>query len=321
MSIAWPWIFSLLPLPLIIFFLIPRAENEDNSALWVPFFSDMQSLSAGSLNRSTTNIFTQILASIIWVLLVFSAARPQWHGNPIAIPTEGRDLMLAVDISGSMKAEDMVINRTRVSRIVAVKYIASDFIDHRVGDRVGLIVFGSNAYVHAPLSFDRKTVQQLLIDSNLGIAGNATAIGDAIGLTVKKLRDQKIKNRTLILLTDGRNTAGDILPLQAADLAKKEDLKIYTIGFAAEPSFFSSSGEPDEQLMTKIADMTGGRYFRAYNTHDLAKIYKIIDKMEPIAGDDEIFRPIHELYYWPLALALFLSVISIGKKILLKRAG
>ncbi|NOQ62938.1 MAG: VWA domain-containing protein, partial [Methyloprofundus sp.] len=257
-------------------------------------------------------------AAAAWCLLVLASTRPQWLGEPIEQAVSGRDLMLAVDLSGSMKEQDFMLNNQRVDRLTATKAVANEFIERRVGDRLGLILFGTNAYLQSPLSFDRKTVQVLLNEAFLGLAGESTAIGDAIGLAVKRLQKQETDSRVLILLTDGANTAGEVTPIKAAEIAAKEQLKIYTIGIGADEmmvrSFFGSrkvnpSRDLDEKTLTAIAEKTGGRYFRARNTDELQRIYQILDALEPVEKDKQFFRPHNELFFWPLAAALFLAAM------------
>ncbi len=251
-----------------------------------------------------------------WTLLVVASARPQWLGDPIQMPVSGRDLMLAVDLSGSMEEKDFRLNGRWVDRLTATKAVAADFIERRDGDRIGLILFGERAYLQAPLTFDRETVRTLLFESAIGLAGKSTAIGDGIGLAIKRLRKRDAGNRVLILLTDGANTAGEIDPLSAAELAAREGLKIYTIGIGADEmivrDFFGTrrinpSADLDESTLTSIAEKTGGRYFRARDTAELEDIYRLLDKLEPIEQDAQSFRPRKALFHWPLSLALTLT--------------
>jgi Ca-activated chloride channel family protein len=259
-----------------------------------------------------------MLAIVAWLLLVCAAARPQWIGAPVSLPVSGRDLLLAVDVSGSMKIKDMELEGRAANRLEVIKQVAGDFIQRRRGDRIGLILFGTRAYLQAPLSLDRQTVKQLLDEAMIGIAGEKTAIGDAIGLAVKRLRERPGQKKVLILLTDGANTAGTITPLKAAELAAKLDVVIYTIGIGAErmvvDTFFgrrlvNPSSDLDETTLKKIAELTHGHYFRAREREDLEKIYAIIDKYEPVVDRDQALRPIHDLFYWPLALALAAAFI------------
>lgn len=317
----WPWLLLALPLPLVARWLLPARMTVEQAALKVPFlddFSDAETKSATSNQKWPLS-----LASIAWALLVIACTRPQWLGEPIEQAVSGRDLMLAVDLSGSMEVQDFFINKRAVDRLTAIKYVAGDFINRRVGDRLGLILFGTQAYLQTPLTFDRKTVMTLLNESAIGLAGDNTAIGDAIGLAIKRLKNQPADSRVLILLTDGANTAGEVSPLKAAELAAANKLKIYTIGVGADEmivrSFFGSrkvnpSADLDENTLVKIAESTGGRYFRARNADELNNIYMLLDQLEPIEKDKQFFRPRTDLFYWPLALALLLAgAISIYK--------
>lgn len=310
----WPWLIAALPLPLLIRWLFPANMPVDQAALKVPFLEDF----SGAESKAAVQVkqWPLLLAVIAWVLLVIASTRPQWLGEPIEQAVSGRDLMLAVDLSGSMEEQDFFINKKPVDRLTATKWVAGDFINRRIGDRIGLILFGSKAYLQTPLTFDRKTVMTLLNESAIGLAGDNTAIGDAIGLAVKRLKNQQANSRVLILMTDGANTAGEIPPLKAAELAADNHLKIYTIGIGADEmivrSFFGSrkvnpSRDLDEKTLIVLAESTGGRYFRARNADELSYIYMLLDKLEPVEKDKQYFRPQSELFYWPLSLALGLA--------------
>ena len=310
----WPWLLLSLPLPLLVRWLFPAKMALEQAALKVPFLDDFSDAETKSVTQNQK--WPLLLASIAWILLVIACTRPQWLGDPIEQAVSGRDLMLAVDLSGSMEVQDFIINKRPVDRLTAIKWVANDFINRRVGDRLGLILFGTQAYLQTPLTFDRKTVMTLLNESAIGLAGDNTAIGDAIGLAIKRLKNQPDNSRVLILLTDGANTAGEVTPLKAAELAAANKLKIYTIGVGADEmivrSFFGSrkvnpSTDLDENTLVKIAESTGGRYFRARNADELNNIYMLLDQLEPIEKDKQFFRPRSELYYWPLALALLLT--------------
>jgi Ca-activated chloride channel family protein len=260
-----------------------------------------------------------LVATLVWLLLVFAAARPQWVGEIESLPVTGRDLLLAVDISGSMDTQDMILNRTAVNRLEVVKKVAGEFIQRRHGDRVGLVLFGSRAYLQTPLTFDTETTAILLDESEIGLAGRETAIGDAIGLAVKRLRDDAASDRVLVLLTDGANTSGEVQPLQAAEFAARDGLTVYTVGVGADEmmvqDFFGSrvvnpSADLDEDTLRTIAERTGGRYFRARDAEGLEKIYEILDELEPVESDVEIIRPVDELFYWPMGLAYVLALLA-----------
>jgi Ca-activated chloride channel family protein len=260
----WLWALALLPLPWLLRMLLPAANTEE-AALRVPFVQDFD---VAHTHRSAMRAgkWTLWLAAVAWVLFVIAAARPQWLGDTIELPISGRDLMLAVDLSGSMEINDFVVNDRTVDRLTATKLVAGDFIDRRVGDRLGLVLFGRQAYLQTPLTFDRETVKTLLYEAVIGLAGKETAIGDAIGLAVKRLREgntlnasnsdadssaneqnnsrsdpqgsaqdnETLNDKILILLTDGANTAGEVEPVKAAQLAAQLGLKIYTIGIGAD---------------------------------------------------------------------------------------
>lgn len=318
LEFAWPWLFLLIPLPVLIYWLAPRREHQD-IAVQVPFYGVLaQAMTPSSRGRLGSQWVHKLLLLLVWVLCVIAAARPQWIGDPIALPATGRDLLLAVDISGSMETPDMTLDGRNLQRIDVVKYVVSDFVERRQSDRLGLILFGSQAYLQAPLTFDRETVRELLQEAQLGFAGQQTAIGDAIGLAVKRLRDRPSDSRVLILLTDGANTAGEVEPRQAADLAKLAGIKIYTVGVGADEMVqqtlfgrrkINPSADLDEGTLRYIAEQTGGRYFRARNPQELIEIYGELDQLEPVEQNDATFRPINALYYWPLACAFILSLV------------
>jgi Ca-activated chloride channel family protein len=316
LEFQWAWAFFLLPLPLLAMLLLPQAATATPAALRIPFFNALQS--GLSMQQQPRSRLWQIVSIIAWVLLVTAAARPQLIGESIELPVTGRSLMMAVDISGSMLTEDMEINGRTITRLTAVKAVAGDFIEHREGDRIGLILFGTQAYLQAPLTFDRKTVRTLLDEAQMGLAGQQTAIGDAIGLAVKRLQKQPRENRVLILLTDGANTAGNVDPLKAADLAAQEGIRIYTIGVGSESQLIQTpfgiqqvgGSDLDEASLKAIAAKTGGKYFRARDVESLAGIYALLDEIEPLSEDMLSYRPVDELYQWPLALALLLTVLT-----------
>lgn len=315
-TIAWPWLLALAPLPWVLRWLMPASHSDDMQALRVPWFSAVAGTGkAGWMKRP----LLALVAALVWLLLVAAASRPQWVGEIESMPVTGRDLLLAVDISGSMDTQDMVLNNTAVNRLKVVKKVAGEFIKRRHGDRVGLILFGSRAYLQTPLTFDTQTTATLLNESEIGLAGRETAIGDAIGLAVKRLRDDAASDRVLVLLTDGANTSGEVQPLQAAEFAARDGLTVYTVGVGADEmmvqDFFGSrvvnpSADLDEDTLRSIADQTGGRYFRARDAKGLEKIYEILDELEPVESDVEIIRPVDELFYWPMSLAYVLALVT-----------
>lgn len=319
----WIWLLLILPLPFIVARFLPPAKEADSQALKVPFYSaiaDQQIVSIGGSGNKY-----RWFSLLIWLLLVLAAARPQWIGEAIAIPVSGRDLMLAVDVSASMREQDLAGDRR--NRLDVIKQVGGEFIQRREGDRVGLILFGTQAYLQTPLTLDRTTVTNLLNESAIGIAGKRTAIGDAIGLAVKRLRDRNAPYRVLILMTDGANTAGVLSPDRAANIAKSENVTIHTIGVGGDgPSTggffglnFNRSSELDEKTLYQIASMTGGQYFRARDSKGLEEIYRTLDKLEPVVAEDKQLRPVRELFVWPLGLALMICAALVTLNFLLSR--
>ena len=300
------WVFWLLPLPLLVYFLAPKAQKSVTSKkLHVPFAADFEQIGLSQQSQSTRKwlIFPALLA---WALLITAAARPQWLGDAVEIPTKGRDLMLAIDLSGSMQERDMMIGGQRLNRLQTVQILGAEFIKRRQGDRIGLILFGDQAYLQSPLTFDLDTIITLLNETQIGLAGKMTAIGDAIGLAIKRLQKRPEEDRVLILMTDGANTAGEIDPARAAELAARKKVRIYTIGIGGNPNFFRQS-DLDEPSLKNIAKLTNGQYFRARSPKELQHIYQLIDELEPIDQEMQLFRPKKSLYYWFLLAALLLS--------------
>ena len=319
--LAWPWLALLLPLPWLVYVLRSPMESR-GVALFVPMAATLATQSTDIVRGSRS---ARVIFALIWLLLVAAAVRPQWLGEPQPVPTTGRRLMLAIDTSGSMATEDMAGG---ASRLRVVQSVAGRFIDGRHGDRVGLILFGTEPYLQAPLTADLATVHRFLNEALVGVAGTQTAIGDAIGLAIKRLRAESngdgttgatgatnaaARQTVLVLLTDGENDAGAMPPLEAAGLAAQEGLRIYTIGVGAAPEsgiFGMSAGNSDldEDTLKAIAKTTGGEYFRATDANALQAVYSRIDRLEPAAGNQQWLRPAEEWFTWPLAAALLLSV-------------
>ncbi len=319
-TLAWPWMLLALPLPWLVRHLLPPAAAANEAGLKVPSLGGFALLAERPKVESLLN-WRIWVAMLAWLLLVLAAARPERIGDELDVPVSGRNLMLAVDLSGSMDAKDFELGNRRVDRLTATKAVAADFISRREGDRLGLILFGERAYLQVPLTLDRETVNVLLMEAFIGLAGEKTAIGDAITLAVKRIHDQgtAADEQVLILLTDGANTAGQIDPLKAAELANQIGLRIYTIGIGAEQMVIPSltggmrrvnpSADLDEETLTGIAEMTGGRYFRAVDTAGLQQIYRLLDEMEPVAEPEAGFRPVTALFYWPLGGAFALAAL------------
>ncbi len=316
LEVIWPWVALTLPLPWLIRRFVKSDRATQEAALRAPFLDELRPIAVERRSRLTKSTWLLLIAVIAWLLLIIAATRPQWVGEPIQQTLSSRDLMMAVDLSGSMQEKDFMIEDQWVDRLTATQWVASRFIKRRHGDRIGLILFGDQAFLQAPLTQDRKTVLQFLNEAEIGLAGKQTAIGDAIGLAVKRLKNHPSDDRVLILLTDGANSAGAVSPLQAADLAKQYGIKIYTIGIGADEiivrDFFGSrrvnpSADLDEKTLTAIAEKTSGKYFRARNMTAFEEIYALIDTLEPVEQEAEFFRPRTELYFWPLAIAMLLA--------------
>jgi Ca-activated chloride channel family protein len=302
--------FALLPLPWLARWFVPPAAP--GAALRLP---PHVVLDAGAEHRRRRLGWRMLVAACAWLLLVTAAARPQQPAPPQAFVHTGRALMLAVDCSGSMAIEDMRFGSQVVSRFAAVKAIAARFVRRRSGDDVGLVLFGTHAYLLTPMTFDVATVARQLDGAAIGLAGRETAIGDAIALAVKHLVALPARARVLGLLTDGVNTAGNVAPLDAARLAKAAGVRVYTIGVGSNAQAINllglQMGMPDNSLdvpmLTHIADETGGHFFRAADGEALRAAYRTIDALEPAAPGRSLLRPRREWYRWPLALALLLG--------------
>ena len=320
LEFKWPWTFLLLLAFPLVRLLVPRSQ-QNQSSLYVPQVDDFRFSQAISLRHSGKEILKLLVLLLAWVGLVAALARPQLIGDPVALPTTGRDILLAVDISQSMHIDDMFIENRRVSRIDALKYVVNPFIESRYGDRIGLILFGSKPYTYVPLTFDIDTVNAMLQDAPVGIAGGQTAIGDTIGLAVKRLIERPIDHRLLVLMTDGSHNIGSLHPEEATRLAQDANVRIHTIGLGTEtPSgnptsnifrrFGSRGTMMDTEALKQIAESTGGRFFTASDTEQLEEIYDEISNLEPQVHDPEELRPYKSLFHWPLlgSLILFLGL-------------
>ena len=323
---AWPWAWALLPLPLLFRILLPPRRSS-TPALRVPWGDRLAPVAAASVGGARVAWLVPLLA---WLLLCAAAARPQQLGEAQAPPRQARQMLLAVDLSGSMSEADMELGGQVVDRLTAAKSVIADFLQRRAGDRVGLLVFGQRAYVLTPLTLDRESVRTQLRDSVAGLAGRETALGDAIGLAVKRLREQPQGQRVLILLTDGVNTAGVLDPLKAADLARAEGVRVHTIAFGGGGGGFLLFGVPvpvqggeevDEETLRQVATTTGGRFFRARDTAQLAGIYAELDRLEPLDVAAAPVRPRIERYPWPLAAALVLAILAWPLQRVARRGG
>lgn len=318
---AWPWLLAALPLPWLVRLLLPAAATAA-PALRVPYGERLNAI-GGQIGRARTRGLGP-LPWLAWALLCVAAARPQQLGELVQPPQAARDLMLAVDLSGSMDERDMELGGRVVTRLTAAKAVIADFLERRRGDRVGLIVFGRRAYALTPLTRDLDTVSEQLGGTVSGLAGNETAIGDAIGLATRRLQSQPAERRVLILLTDGLNTAGALDPAKAAELARDAGVRIHTIAFGGYGAGLSVFGIPfrspsndvitDEAGLRHIAERTGGHAFVARDVDQLAGIYGEIDRLEPVKRPGQRLRPRIERYPWPLGLSLLCALLVMWQR-------
>ncbi len=316
-ELANPWMLMILPLPLFIWFFAPEAKVKLFAALEIPFFDAMRQIIQRE-QKFAVSKSVLILPMFIWLFLVLALSGLRWVGEPLPVEREGYNLMMALDLSGSMEVNDMVLNGRPVSRLAVVKRAAKQFVDARKGDHIGLILFGTQAYLQTPLTYDRASIIARIDDATVGLAGKTTSIGDAIGLAIKRLERVPKQSRVLILLTDGANNSGVLEPLKAAEIAKTEGIKIYTIGLGAEAdssaitpdNFFdvNMTADLDEGTLKKIAKITGGQYFRATDPDSLHAIYRKINELERIKQDQATIRPQKDYYPWFIAFALVLGI-------------
>jgi len=318
---AWPWMLSAWPLPWLVRALLP-AVRPHGAAMRMPAAAHVEEMIQHTGVRARATGAWPWLPLLAWTLLCVAAARPQSLGPPSIPPATGRGMMLAVDLSGSMQEPDMTLGGSQVDRLTAAKAVLADFLDRRAGDRVGLIVFGDRAFVLAPLTADLQAVRDQLDVGVVGLAGQSTALGDAVALAVKRLRELPTHERVLVLLTDGVNTSGVIEPPKAAELARDAGVRIYTvaIGGGDQQTLFGitlpSMGEDDvdEATLQRIADVTGGRFYRARDTDALARIYGEIDRLEPVAAKGRAIRPrIEHAWQWLAAALAVLAAWMVGR--------
>jgi Ca-activated chloride channel family protein len=314
LTISYPWMFLLIPLPLLIYYFAP-AYREPRFAVRVPFMSLLRRLSghqpgdgAAILHRTRLQ---KALLIIAWIAVVAALARPAWMDEPLVRELPMRDLLVALDLSGSMETRDFTDESGEVSdRLTAARQVLDQFLSRREGDRVGLIFFGSAAYVQAPFTEDLDVVRELLDEAQVRMLGPRTMLGDAIGVAIQLFERSEVEERVLIVLTDGNDTGSMIPPSRAAEIARDNGVTIYTIAMG-DPR---AAGEQalDEVTLKQVAATTGGEYFHANDREQLDRIYSTLDRLNPKQVESLSYRPQHELYYWPLGLAIILSLSFFG---------
>ncbi len=305
------WMFVLLPLPFLVWLLLP-AFKEEQESVRIPFFEELTAASglkpAPGAVVLKTNLLQKVFAPIFWLLVVTAMARPQWVEEPIEKITSARDLLLAVDISQSMETRDFVDSAgQRIIRLAAVKIVLDEFIERRKGDRIGLIVFGGGAYPQAPFTLDHKSCRMLLEQTEVGMAGSRTMVGDAIGLGIKMFEESEVKEQVMVLLTDGNDTGSKMPPLKAAEIAEQRGIKIYTVAIGDPDA--SGEDKVDLTVLQEIAKVTGGQFFRGEDREKLEGIYFKLDELAPQNYESLSYRPKRPLYHLPLSGAVGLLTL------------
>ncbi len=301
---AYPYVAFLAVLPFIIYWLLPAIKNR-STALLYPYFDRTAIVSKQKPKKAAyikkRGWFASVSMYMIWLLLIVAMASPELVGKPEKTVKTSRNFLILADLSFSMANKDWFIDGRRVTRWNGVKDIMRDFIIRRESDKMGLIFFGSNAYIQAPFTTDLKTVRTMLDEADVGMAGQMTNIGKAVVKGMDMFERDTIQSKVMLLLTDGVDSGTEILPLDAANMAKKDSTIIYSVGIG-DPG--SSSSDLDERTLTEMAQLTGGKYFRAKDAEALENIYKELDLLEPIEYEEETYVPKTLLYFYPLGLAL-----------------
>jgi len=305
-----PWAFMLLPLPLVMRFIPAYRERRD--AVRVPFFTRLLEATESRPQRGAMLLIRRrgqkILIALMWLSLVIAAAKPQWLGEPIEQQKAGRDLMIAVDLSGSMETEDFSqADGKPADRLTAVKTVLRQLANERAGDRLGLIVFGSSAYLQSPFTEDHRTWLLLLNETRIRMAGPSTALGDAVGLAIKLFKDAETEHRVLLLLTDGNDTGSLVPPVDAARFAATEDIRIYPIA-VGDPTAVGEEAI-DLDTLARMAEVTGGQAFEALSSEDLIAVFKLLDTLEPNIFESVKFRPRTDIHWLPLGAVLMLYLL------------
>lgn len=314
-TFLWFELALLFPLP-FLWRMLKNGNKQDTvqqDALRVPFFKML----AGNLKHQSLPVskVLKLVFYLAWCFFVLALMRPVWFGEEIKLPKQVRQIMMVLDISGSMMEKDFVWNGRQTTRIDAVKAVTQDFIEKRKSDALGMILFGTQPYVYIPTTTDNEAVRQMTKEIAVGLAGDMTAMGDALALSVKQMKDVPAETKVVILMSDGYANAGSLLPEEAMQLAQDNKIKVYTIGLGADvmyqPTFFGTfqtnpSSDLDEKVLKQIAETTGGKYFRAKSSEDLKNIYAELDKLEKTDDKDDVIRPRTDLFFVPLLCSMLL---------------
>ncbi|GGF58725.1 membrane protein [Azorhizobium oxalatiphilum] len=309
LTFAYPLLALLLPLPLLVYWLLPVHETR-RAAVRVPYFIALARIGGAATRQGIgrRGLWRTLMLGLCWGLVLLALMRPQWVMPPVHHERPARDLLLLVDLSGSMDTQDFTDASGRtVSRLTAVKQVLDDFLTRRDGDRVGIVVFGNAPFALVPFTTDLKLARQMLAEMQVGMAGPRTVLGDAIGLGINLFAASKAPSRTMIALTDGNDTASSVPPAEAARIAKDRGIVIHTVA-AGDPA---AAGEEklDEAALRDVATTTGGGFYRALDRAGLADIYDRLDKVEARKVETVSFQPRMEVYWVPLAALLVLSML------------
>lgn len=303
------WVLSLFPLPFLVYWLLPPLHTKSN-VIMVPFIKRAAQASGEKLRKrawvSQKNLLQWVFLLLAWTSLLFALAKPQIVGQAEMKAKTVRSFVIAADISFSMANKDWVVDGERSTRWDAVKSLMSDFIEKRKGDRLGLVFFGTNAYLQTPFTTDLETVNWFLEETEVGMAGQMTSIGKAIGFGIRLFEQDSLDQKVMLLLTDGKDGGKGVSPTDAAYMAKKDSIKIYTLGIG-DPN--APGSDLDENALKNISEITGGKYFRAIDANELEKIYAELELLEPMEFEEEEYKPTTSLFHIPLIVALAISLL------------
>lgn len=308
LSLAYPWLLLLVVLPWLLRYWLPE-YRESRPALKVPFMARLVEASGQTPGKGSAVLAghrgQRVVLFLVWTLLIVALARPQWLEEPLVEERSLRDMLLLVDLSGSMDIADFTDDvGNQINRLTAVKQVLNNFLEQRQGDRIGLVFFGSAPFVQAPFSDDLETLQELLDEAVVGMAGPKTVIGDALGLALNLFEEHEVEERVVILLTDGNDTGSVIPPDQAAQIAFDQGVTVHVVGVGS--STVKDEQPLDEKTLQAIAQVSGGEYFKADDQQQLASIYETLDQLTPRKVEGRSYRPRRELYFWPLGGVMIL---------------